>query len=341
MKVIVTDHIEDNLDWEVGRLAGDGIELVPFQNKHARPAELIEMSLDADCLVVNMAQITREVIESWANVRLVVRHGIGFDNIDLEALSERGIPLVNIPDYCVEEVAEQAIALIMSLGRKIAFSRANFDRAVAQNAWDYDGLQPVYRMAGQTLGLLGCGRIGSRVLQKLRSFGFHFLVCDPYIEPSRKQILNIETFSVEHVLKNSDFVTLHMPLNEDTRHIINAQTLELMKPGSYLVNTARAGLIDEHALAAALHSGHLAGAGIDVFTPEPAHADNPLLGLDNVILTPHLSWYSVNAEWAIRNSIVDILRRFHSGKPLDNIVNAGLLAERTIEAGPQPKSRIS
>ena len=159
----------------------------------------------------------------------------------------------------------------------------------AKGAWDFAETVPIFRMSGQTLGIIGCGRIGSRVYGKLKSFGFKFLICDPYLSEERKQELGIEVVDMETVFRNADFISIHTPLTSETRHLVNERTLAMMKPTAYLVNTSRGPMVDAEALAVALRSGKLAGAGIDVFDVEPPRPDYPLFGLPNAILTPHLS----------------------------------------------------
>jgi D-3-phosphoglycerate dehydrogenase len=272
-------------------------------------------------VIVNMAPITTQVIQGWKQCSLVIRHGIGYDNVDTVALGQRGIPLVNVPDYCVEEVAEQAIALILACGRKINSSRRILENSVRQGCWSFDGIYPLHRLRGQTLGIIGCGRIGSRVYQKLAGFEFEFAICDPYLSTTRKAQLGIETEPLDSVLTRADFVTLHTPLNRETEHLINARTLSLMKPSAYLINTARAGIVDQDALVRALQDKKIAGAGLDVFIPEPPAPNDPLLAMDNVILTPHLSWCSVEAERLIREKILAQVLRFRDGLPPVNVVN--------------------
>ncbi|MCK6496478.1 C-terminal binding protein [bacterium] len=321
MKVIVTDFIESNLAWEQDLFQQQGIDFYPFQLKYASEEELAAAGSDADVVIVNMAPISEQVIAGWTRCSLVIRHGIGYDNVDVEALSRRGIPLVNIPDYCVEEVAEQTIALILSLGRKVAFSRMILEASVQRGSWDFSDIYPIHRMRGQTLGIIGCGRIGSRVYEKLKEFGFKFAFCDPYLSNTRKNAMGIRTEPLDEVLVRSDFITLHTPLNSETEMLINEKTLRLMKPSAYLINTARAGLIDQNALVCALKEGRIAGAALDVFIPEPPLPEEELLGMENVILTPHLSWCSVESEQTIREKIVDQVLRFRDGHSLDNIVN--------------------
>jgi D-3-phosphoglycerate dehydrogenase len=239
----------------------------------------------------------------------------------VKALGKVGIPLCYIPDYCAEEVAEQAIALLIACGRKLVSSRRVLECSSAQGSWDFAGVVPMFLMAGQTLGIIGCGRIGSLVYRKLKSFGFKFLICDPYLSGERKRELGIEVVDQETVFHNSDYVTIHTPLTAETRHLVNARTLGMMKPTAYLVNTARGPMVDVPALAAALRDGVIAGAGIDVYEVEPPPPDFPLFGLPNAILTPHLSWYSENSGRRIRELIVVEIDRFLAGKPPRYVAN--------------------
>ena len=245
----------------------------------------------------------------------MIRHGVGYDNVDLEALEEAGIPLCYIPDYCTEEVAEQAIMLIMACARRLITSRKVLDESSARGQWDFQDVIPIYRMAGRTVGILGCGRIGSLVYLKLKSFGFRFLICDPYLSEERVQELGVERVDHETLFKESDFLTIHTPLTQETRHIVNKDTLALMKPTAYVINTARGPMVDSEALAEALRNGVIAGAGIDVYEVEPPPPNHPLFGAPNVILTPHLAWYSEDAAWRIRELIILEIQRFLEGKP--------------------------
>lgn len=314
LKVVVTDYIEPDLNWETAEMAKRGIDFAAHQIKFAPLDEVVAKTSDADVVVVNMLRVNRELISGWKKCKLVIRHGVGYDNVDVAALNEAGIPLCYIPDYCVEEVAEQAIALMFACGRRIVSSRRVLEDSSARGIWDFNPVIPVFRMAGQTVGIIGCGRIGSRVYQKLASFGVKFLICDPYLTDERKRELGIEVVDKETVFRESDFVTIHTPLTPETRHIVNAGTLAMMKRSAYLVNTARGPMVDANALAEALKNRTIAGAGIDVFDIEPPPADYPLFGLANAILTPHLAWYSEDAAWRIRELIVLEIDRFVAGQ---------------------------
>ncbi len=315
IKVVVTDYIEPDLNWEVEQMAKRGVEFAYHQLKFAPNEEVIAATRDADVVVVNMVPITPEVIAGWEKCKLVIRHGVGYDNVNVAALNGAGIPLCYIPDYCVDEVAEQAIALILGCARRVVSSRKVLDDSSARGQWDFKPVIPMFRMTGQTLGIIGCGRIGSRVYQKLGSFGMKFLICDPYLTAERKKELGIEVVSKETVFRGSDYMTIHTPLTPETRHIVNRETLALMKPTAYLVNTARGPMVDAGALAEALKNSVIAGAAIDVFDREPPPLDYPLFGLPNAILTPHLAWYSEDGARTIRELIVLEIDRFMAGQP--------------------------
>ena len=315
MKVVVTDYIEPDLNMEAERLAGLNIEFAAHQLKFRPMEEVAAATRDADIVVVNMVPITRDLVQSWTKCRVVIRHGVGYDNVDVKALTERGIPLCYIPDYCIEEVAEQAIALLFACARRVVSSRKVLDESAASGRWDFQDTIPCFRMAGQTLGILGCGRIGSRVYLKLKSFGFEFLICDPYLSPERKQELGIETVDKATLFRHADLITIHTPLNAETRHIVNRESLGWMKPTAYIVNTARGGMVDAKALAEALAAGTIAGAGIDVYETEPPPPDFPLFRQRNAILTPHLAWYSEDAGNRIRELILLEIDRAVAGLP--------------------------
>lgn len=323
IRFVVTDYIEDTLDWEAEEMKKRGVDFAAYQLKTAPLDELAEKTRDADVILVNMAPITAALVDRWENCKLLLRHGIGYDNVDVDALTQAGIMFGYQPDYCVEEVAEHAIALMFALARKLFPGRRCLERSSAAGAWDFSEIMPLYRMAGKTVGIIGCGRVGSTVYRKLQSFGFRFLVCDPYLSEQRRRKLDVEPVDHETVFRNADFITCHTPLNDETRHLVNAHTLALMKPTAYLVNTSRGPIVDHDALAAALRTGRLAGAAIDVFDVEPPPPDYPLLGLENALLSPHLAWASEEANWTIRRNIVEDVDRFLRGEPPRCWVNKG------------------
>ena len=325
-KVVVTDFIEPNLDWEAGEVAKRGADFTALQLKFRPEQEVIAAVKDADVIVVNMVKITPCLVDSLIKCRRIIRHGAGYDNVDVAACTARGIPVAYCPDYCMDEVAEQAIALIFACARQVPQSRKVLEDSIARGRWDFTPLAKCYRVAGKRLGIIGCGRIGSRVLKKMRHFGFaEILVCDPYLSREQLTELGIATVTKEKLFREADYITIHTPLNDETRHMVNRETLAMMKPTAYLVNTSRGPMVDHEALAEALRAKAIAGAGIDVYDTEPPEQTYPLLGLENAILTPHLAWYSEDAAWKIREDIVEDIDRALAGKPPRWCVNKEVL----------------
>lgn len=326
MKVVVTDYIEENLDWEAEKLRQAGIEFHACQLKFKPEEEVLKMVADADVIVVNMVKMGESLISRLEKCRLIIRHGVGYDNVDVEACTGHGIQFAYQPDYCKEDVAEHAIALIFACARKITRSRRTLEDSSRNGQWDFGDLFPIYRMDGKTLGILGVGRIGSRVYKKLKSFGFTILGCDPYLSRRRRDALDtIKWVDRETIFRESDFLTVHTQLNEETRHIVNKTTMALMKPTAYIINTSRGGMVNAPELADALRRGVIAGAAIDVYDVEPPPPDMELFELDNVILTPHTGWASEEAGWEIRRSILDDILAAAEGRDARCVVNDVIL----------------
>ena len=325
LKVIVTDYIESDMDWEAQQLDDAHIRFAACQLKFRPEQEVLDKVIDADVIVVNMVKMPASLIAKLEKCKLIIRHGIGYDNVDVPACTEKGIIFAYQPDYCQEDVTEHAISLIFACGRKLFLARRTLEESSASGQWDFSDLFPVYRMAGKTLGIVGVGRIGSRVYLKLKSFGFNIIGCDPYLSDQRREELQIPLVELEQLLGESDFVTLHTPLNEETRHIINAQTLNLMKETAYLINTSRGPMVDVQALAAALARKQIAGAALDVYDSEPPPMSYPFFAMKNVILTPHMGWASEESGWEIRRSIIDDIMSFAAGRPPRCVVNQELL----------------
>ncbi len=324
MKVVVTDYIEGNLDWERDILTAKGIDFACYQLKFKPEDEVYEHIKDADVIVVNMVPFPASLVSRLTRCRLIIRHGIGYDNVDVEACTRQGIPFAYQPDYCKEDVAEHAIALIFALARKVVRSRRTLEESSARGQWDFTGLFPIFRLDGKTLGILGAGRIGSRVFRKLRTFGFRIIACDPYISDKRREALECDGLvfvDKETLFRESDFVTVHTPLQADTRNIVNAETLAMMKPTAYVVNTSRGPMVDMEALALAVREKRIAGAAIDVFVKEPPEPELELFQLEDVILTPHIGWASEEAGEEIRRSILDDILAACEGRPARCPVN--------------------
>jgi D-3-phosphoglycerate dehydrogenase len=281
---------------------------------------------EADGLLVQYGQVTRRVIAGLPRLRLLVRYGVGVDGIDLAAATERRIPVVNVPDYGTDEVANHAVALLLALARKIT----RLDRQTRAGGWKVFDVQPIHRLAGQTVGIVGCGRIGSRVARKLAGFDVRLLGADPLIRDFPPGVTPVP---LDRLLAESDYVTLHVPLADDTRHLIDARALGRMKPTAVLINTARGDIVDAAALTAALQAGRLGGAGLDVTEPEPLDPASPLLRMEQVIVTPHAAWYSEEGRGDLKRRVAEeAVRVLLAGQRPLHCVNPEVL-------GPGPPAR--
>lgn len=269
---------------------------------------------EADALLVQYGDVSGRVIERLPRLRVLVRYGVGVDGIDLEAATARGIPVVNVPDYGTDEVANHAVGLLLALARKLA----RLDRQTRGGRWNVFEVGPITRLTGRTVGLLGCGRIGRAVARKLAGFDVRLLACDPYITAFPP---GVEPVSRERLLAESDYLTLHCPLTAETRHIIDRAALARMKPTAVLINTARGGLVDTVALIEALETRRLAGAGLDVLEQEPIDPRSPLLTMEQVIVTPHAAWYSEEGRSDLKRRVAEEAVRVLRGERPVNCVN--------------------
>ncbi len=321
----ITDYIEPDLKWEEKQCAELDVDFSYYQMKNSSPEEIVRHVKDADILLVNMSETTRDVIANLEKTQVIIRHGIGYDNLDVPMATEMGIICANEPTASSEDVAEQAIMLMLAIYRKIHIQFNIFDKLIETGRLIMDDIYPVYRIGGKTLGIIGCGNIGTYVLRKMSSFGMKILVCDPYLSKEKLNEFNIVHTPLEEVLEQSDIVTIHVPVTEETLELFNEKTIGLMKKNAVLVNTSRAKIVKTSALADALKNHVIAGAGIDVHPSEPPPEGYELLGLDNVILTPHIAWYSEEGGWDIRYMIIDDLKAFLEGRLPKSVLNPEVL----------------
>ncbi|MCY3831729.1 MAG: C-terminal binding protein [Chloroflexi bacterium] len=271
----------------------------------------------ADALMVTIQPVDAELINSLERCQIIARVGTGLDAIDILAATARGIWVTSVPDYAVDEVSTHAIALLLNHARRLPKMIAS----VAAGAWyDAAAIEPAPRLAGQILGLIGYGRIGRAVAAKARGLGLQVIVYDPFIELNAAQE-TVTQIDLDALLASADFISLHAPLTESSRHIINAAALEKMKPNAYLINTARGELIDEGALLDAVQHGRIAGAALDVLTVEPPPLDFPLLKDERITITPHAGWYSEAAKLDVRVKAIDDVVRVLTGKAPRSPVN--------------------
>jgi D-3-phosphoglycerate dehydrogenase len=314
-RIVVTDYIEPDLAWEREQLAGCPVTFDAYQLKTATRDDLLGRIGDADILVVNMVKITREVMEQLHSCKLIIRHGVGYDNIDMAGATTLGIQVCYVPDYCREEVAEQAMMLLLLCRRRFTNQLESLADSIAEGAWNFSKVIPVRRFSNSVAGIVGCGRIGSLVVRMLRGFGIEVLVHDPYLSEARQAELGIRCIPLEELLPKADMVTIHPALNRETQYMIGERELRMMKSSAILVNTSRGAIVNAEALARACREGWIAGAGIDVFEQEPPGRNFVLRGIPNIILTPHLAWYSEDAGMSIREKIMEDIRRFLDGRP--------------------------
>jgi D-3-phosphoglycerate dehydrogenase len=313
-KVVLTDYVWESLDVERKTLEGLA-DLVPLQTK--KPDEFAAQAADCEALLNTYAgPITAEVMGRMPKCRIIARYGIGVDTIDLEAATRTGIIVTNNPTYCLDEVAEHTMALLLACARKIAL----YDRLVRVARWEVPPGKPMFRLSGRTLGLVGFGNIARRVAVRAHAFGMRILFADPFViegqfdVPGKKAELN-------DLLSESDFVSLHPPLTPQSRKMINDATLSRMKPSAFLVNCSRGPVVDTEALVRALDAKTIAGCALDTIDPEPLPDPHPLRGRDNVIITPHVAWYSEQALVGLQAGAPSEVRRVLMGEWPLNVVN--------------------
>jgi D-3-phosphoglycerate dehydrogenase len=313
-KVVLTDYVWESLEVEK-KILGDLGELVPLQTKKSE--EFIAQAADCDALLNTYAgPITADVMAKMPKCRIIARYGIGVDTIDLEAATAAGIIVTNNPTYCIEEVAEHAMALLLACARKVVF----YDRMVRAGRWEVPPGKPMIRLAGSTLGLVGFGNIARQVAVRAAAFGMKVLYADPFVkdgqfpEPGRKVELN-------DLYAQSDFISVHPPLMPQTRGMINDDAFGRMKPNAFIINCSRGPIIDTDALVRALEAKKIAGAGLDTTDPEPLPNPHALRNRENVIVNPHVAWYSEQAMVGLQAGAPNEVRRVLAGAWPVNVVN--------------------
>lgn len=313
-KVVLTDYVWESLDVERNTLAGLA-ELVPMQTK--KPEEFLPEAADCDALLNTYAgPITADVMAKMPKCRIIARYGIGVDTIDLDAATAAGIIVTNNPTYCIEEVAEHTMALLLAAARKVSF----YDRLVRNGRWEVPPGKPLYRVAGRTLGLVGFGNIARQVAVRAASFGMRIVFADPYIKEGEFQVPG-KKVEFDELLRESDFISLHPPLTAQTRGMMNDDAFSHMKPTAVLVNCARGPVVNTDALVRALDAGKIAGCALDTTDPEPLPDPHPLRGRENVILNPHVAWYSEHALVGLQAGAPNEVKRVLSGEWPVNVVN--------------------
>jgi D-3-phosphoglycerate dehydrogenase len=310
----VSDSVFPNLDPAREVLSRIGAELRLAKEPTAE--SILGVARDADALLATYAKITGDMIPQMKKCRIISRFGIGVDNVDIPAATKMGIVVTKVPDYCIDEVSDHAMALLLALVRKIPSSNAR----THSGRWEMPAVVPIHRLRGSILGLVGFGRIPQLVAPKAQAFGIKVVAYDPYIGEDVFKRAQVEKVAFADLVKVSDYISIHSPLVPETRHLFNADVFRQMKPTAYLVNTARGPIVDEEALAKALDAKQLAGAGLDVLSQEPP-SGSPLFGRDNVILTPHTSFYSVESLVDLQVKAAEEVVRVFKGEMPRNPVN--------------------
>jgi D-3-phosphoglycerate dehydrogenase / 2-oxoglutarate reductase len=317
--VLITDYTWPSTDPEAGVLAEVGARLVLAET--GEEPELVELVRDADAILTCFAKVTPAVIAAGERLQVIGRYGIGVDNIAVGEATRRLIPVTNVPAYCQDEVAEHALALLLSHARSLR----SYERAVRSGDWALSRGAPIHRVAGSVLGIVGFGKIGRTLCEKARGLGLQVLAHDPVVPGEQIRAAGAEPASLGELAARADFVSLHVPLTDATRGLVGGEFLQAMKPSAFLVNTARAGLIDQEALCQALAEGWIAGAGIDVFDPERLPPEHPLLAEESLAPTPHVAFYSeesvLELELRAARNVADVL----AGRRPDAVVNPEVL----------------
>ena len=274
-------------------------------------------------LINQYAILSRKVLENLSKCKVVSRYGVGVDSVDLKAATDLGIIVANVPDYCMDEVADQTVSMILALIRKIVF----FDKQVKAGVWDFREGIPIHRIKGKTMGLIGCGKIGLEVARRISGFGVKVIAFDPYLA---KAPAGIELKDFDSVLKESDMISVHCPLNQATRHLIGEREFRKMEKKPIVINTSRGPIVDEEALTRAIEQNRISGAGLDVLEKEPPGAGHPLLSRDNVVFSPHISFYSVESISELKRRTAKNVADVLTAKWPGSVVNSDIRGKTRV-----------
>ena len=326
LRVLVTDYAWESLEPETEILRTAGAELVVATTGDEE--ELIRLAGDVDAILTCWKSVTRKVIERARACQIIGRYGIGLDNIDVSYATESGILVTNVPAYCLEEVSDQAMALLLACARKVVF----FDRAIKGGEYSLQLGSPLYRIRGRTLGILGFGKIGRTLYRKASGFGLKIIVFDPYLDPGSIEDYDVTLVGFDRLLRESDFISIHAPLSPETENLFGVSAFRQMKNTAFVINTSRGGVIDSAGLLEALEEAEIAGAALDVLPEEPPEVNDPLIHHPKAIVTPHAAFYSeesvLDLQRIAARQIADVL----SGKLPESVVNGEVLDQPNLRA---------
>jgi D-3-phosphoglycerate dehydrogenase / 2-oxoglutarate reductase len=308
MKICYLNPPSADLSVEVRALAGTSIDLVPCRT--STEDDVIRLAKEADAVITVYAPITARVVKELERSQVIVRLGVGYDVVDVPSCQKRGIIVCNVPDYGTEEVANHALALCFALHRRILA----YDRNVRKKDWNYGSAGPIHRLSTLRAGILGLGRIGTAFANGIKPFVRDVVAFDPFLTADEFQAKGIVSVTLEELFQTGDIISLHLPLSKENHHLISNAAIGQMKRRPILINVSRGGLVDSAALAKALASGQISGAGIDVFEDEP-NVPEEYFGLDNIVFTPHVAWYSEESNLQLRRSAIEEIVRVLTGHP--------------------------
>lgn len=325
-KILITDYAWTSIEPERQVLAEIGAELIAAET--GDEAELLTLAPMMDGILTCWKPVHAPVIAAAGKCQIIGRCGIGLDNIDVEAATEQGIVVTNVPAYCIDEVSDHAMGLLLACARKIS----RFNRATRSGIWEQNIGPTMYRLRGKTLGVVGFGRIAQSIVPKAKGFGLTVNVCSPRTDPALIQEHGAQKVAFPELLDTSDFITIHAPLTPETRYMFSHAEFQAMKPTAYLINTSRGGIVDATALTTALRNAEIAGAGLDVLETEPPEENEELLRLENVVVTPHAAFISeesiLDLEIAAATCVVQVL----TGKLPESVVNPSVLEQSNLRA---------
>ena len=317
-KVLITDPYHQNFHIEKEILAEINAEIIIGHCKTEE--DVIKIGSNMDGLLVSYVPIGKKVIENLPKCKVIVKYAVGIDKIDLEAATLKKIFVANVPRYCVEEVSTHTVALLLNLIRKIS----KYDQSVKRGCWDPLIGDPIFRLENRVLGIIGFGNIGKRVAEKFSPFKLSIIVYDPLLNDKIISKYGAKKVKLDLLLRQSDYISLHCPLNKHTKHLIDFKEIEIMKKGVFIINTSRGEIVNQKALYKALQDGKIAGAALDVLEKDPPSLID-IINADNIIYTPHVAWNSVEAETELRKSAAQEVKRvLEGGRPL-NLINKELL----------------
>ncbi|APX71800.1 C-terminal binding protein [Companilactobacillus allii] len=314
MKVYITDCDHDSIDIEKKVFSDAGMEVTLCNAK--TEDEVISQCSDGEIFIVQYAKITKKVMDAVPSLKYIVRYGVGVDTIDLPQATKHGIQVGNVPDYGMNEVADHAISLLLSLKRKVVLMNNN----TKNNKWDYQKSIPIHRFSEQTVGVIGLGRIGRNFAIKAHALGFHIIGYDPHFKKS-EEFSFINNVNLEELIKTSDAISLHIP-SDGNIDLFNYEAFKEMKNTAVIINVARGGIINENDLDKALTNGEIAGAGIDCMENEPVPSDDELFRNENLIVTPHMAWYSEEAASELKRKVAEESVRFSKGEKIHYPINS-------------------